>query len=49
MLPEYKNVSTPLLSYNALAICSYNLTNMCDNYLWHSIYWCCYYGNECVT
>ena len=21
----------------------YNPTNRCDNYLWHSTYWCCYY------
>ena len=34
--------------YNALAICTYNLTNKCDNYLWDSNYWCCYYGNKVI-
>ena len=35
--------------YKALVICTYNPTNKCDNYLWHSTYWCCYYDNESVT
>ncbi len=38
------NVSPQILDYNALAICTYNPTNKCDNYLWDSAY-CCYYGN----
>ena len=37
------NVSTQLLDYKALAICTYNPTIKCDNYLWHLTYWCCYY------
>ena len=37
--------STPW-PYFALAICTYNPTNKCDNCLWHSTYWCCYYGNK---
>ena len=27
-----------------LAICSYNPTNKCDNYLWYSNHQCYYYG-----
>ena len=39
------NISTEVLDYNALAICIYNLTNKCDDYLWHSTNWYFYYGN----
>ena len=42
------NVSTQLLDYNALVICTYNLTNKCDNYLWDLNYWSCYYGNKVI-
>ena len=42
------NVSTQLLDYNAIAICTYSLTNKCDNYLWDSNYWCCCYGNKVI-
>ena len=41
--------SSTLLAYNALAICTYNLTNNCDKYLWYSTYQNCYYRNESVT
>ena len=37
--------SPNILTYNALAICTNNLTNNCDNYLWYSAYQYCYYGN----
>ena len=36
-------ISPELFVYNELAICTYNSTNNCDNYLWYSTYWCCYY------
>ena len=32
----------------ALAICTYNLANKCDIYLWDSYYWSCYYGNKVI-
>ena len=40
--------SSTVLTYNALAICTNNLTNNCDKYLtlWYSTYQYCYYGNE---
>ena len=41
-------MSTQLLHYNALAICTYNLMNKCDNNLWDSNYWCCYYWNKVI-
>ena len=41
------NVSTQLLEYNALAVCTYSLTNKCDNYLWDSNCFC-YYGNKVI-
>ena len=31
-----------------LAICTYNLANKCDIYLWDSYYWCCYFGNKVI-
>ena len=37
-----------LLDYKALPICTYNLANKCDIYLWDSNYWCCYYGNKVI-
>ena len=42
------NISTQLLDYNASVICTYNLMNKCDNCLWDSNYWCCYYGNKVI-
>ena len=42
------NISTQLLDYNALEICTSNLTNKCDNYLWNFNYWCCCYGNKVI-
>ena len=41
--------SSTVLTYTALAICTNNLTNNCDKYLWYSTYQYCYYGNESVT
>ena len=41
--------SSTVLTYNALPICTNNLANNCDKYLWYSIYQYCYYGNESVT
>ena len=42
------NVSTQLLDHKALAICTYNLVNKCDNHLWDKNYLCCYYGNKVI-
>ena len=41
-------MSTQLLDYKALVICTYNLANKYDIYLWDSNYWCCYYGNKVI-
>ena len=46
MLGQY---SSTIPTYNVLAICTNNLTNNCDKYLWYSTYQYCYYGNESVT
>ena len=46
MLEQY---SSTVLTYTALAICTNNLTNNCDKYLWYLTYQYCYYGNESVT
>ena len=42
------SISTEILDYNAFTISTYNPTNKCDNYLWNSTYWCCYYDNKNV-
>ena len=37
------------LDYIAITICTYSRTNKCNNYLWHSTYWCYYYVNGSIT
>ena len=37
------------LDYITIAICTYSHTNKCNNYLWHSTYWCFYYENGSIT
>ena len=46
----YKNIigETQLLDHNALAICTYILTNKRDNYFWDLHYWYCCYGNKVI-
>ena len=32
-----------------VTICTYNLTNKCYNYLWHSTYSCCFYVTMAIN